>query len=766
MLQQTTVGMSAWLKGFMQTNHLGAILALSFSLVLSACGGGGSNTTDISAEPGPDGVAPTLTKVTLAAVETGLQYAELGDTVKVSFTASESLSKPTVTINGVEVEVEGQHNSWSGARAMTADDEDGMVSFNISFTDISGVAGEAVSASTMASNDEGKAGEWSSVQYCADGSCVVYPIVESELDFEDSTLNYNWKDIGTANDDVVPGALSALVADPDDATNTVAKSSIEAGGKPWAGAYLVVGETTAPDFSFFLSEADPVVAVRVKSETAGTKVQLKLEDATNNAKNVVAQAYTSVANQWETIYFDFSDPVEGGIDPAVEYGAFFMIWGGITSGKPAATWYWDDIKHGGIAMPDGVNVAPEPPSEFAEWGEFGGQTYNPDTGAFTFPAGAEAWAGWANLNTAIAPFSFPMGGKVTFTAALPAGGLDTTVKFKFEKDAHPNVDPSFFTDTVVVSGETEAEYEVSFTARPDGESYKGLLMYIVERDSPVIIKNVKVTATSPTTASWGEFGGQDYDAETGAFTFPTGAEAWAGWANTNTAIVPFSFPHGGKVSFKAALPSGGANTTVKFKFEKDAHPNVDPSFFTDLVVVNSETEATYEVTFAPRPDGEVYKGLLMYIVERDQGVIIKDVTVTAATTPYATWGEFGGQKYNADTGAFTFPTGAEAWAGWANLNTAISPFRFPNGGKVSFKASLPAGVADTTVKFKFEKDAHPNVDPSFFTDPVVVTGETETAYEVTFAARPDGEVYKGLLMYIVERDQGLIIKEVKATATP
>lgn len=49
MLQQTTVGMSAWLKGFMQTNHLGAILALSFSLVLSACGGGGSNTTDISA---------------------------------------------------------------------------------------------------------------------------------------------------------------------------------------------------------------------------------------------------------------------------------------------------------------------------------------------------------------------------------------------------------------------------------------------------------------------------------------------------------------------------------------------------------------------------------------------------------------------------------------------------------------------------------------------------------------------------------------------
>ncbi|MCT2533730.1 hypothetical protein N2488_11095 [SAR92 clade bacterium H231] len=766
MRQQTTVGMSGWLKGLMQTNHLGAIVALSFSLILSACGGGGGNTTDISAEPGPDGVAPTLTKVTLAAVETGLQYAELGDTVKVSFTASESLQKPTVTINGVEVDVEGQHNSWSGARTMTADDADGIVAFNISFSDVSGVAGDSVSASTMASNADGKAGEWASVEYCADGSCVVYPVVESKLDFEDSTLTYNWKDIGTPNNDVVPGILSELMVDPAIATNTIVKSSIEAGGQPWAGAYLVVGETTAPDFSFFLSEADSVVTMRVKSDAAGTKVVLKLEDATNNAKNVVAQAYTSVADEWETLYFDFSDPIEGAIDPAVEYGALLIIWGGITSGKAAATWYWDDVKHGGIVMPDGVNVSPVEPSEFAEWGQFGGQDYNADTGAFTFPATAEGWAGWANLNTAIAPFSFPEGGKITFTAALPAGGLDTTVKFKFEKDAHPNVDPSFFTDVVVVTGETEAEYEVTFTARPDGESYKGLLMYIVERDSPVIIKKVKVTATAPTTAAWGEFGGGIYSAETGAFTFPTGAEDWAGWANTNTAITPFAFPYGGKVTFKAALPSGGANTALKFKFEKDAHPDVNPSFFTDTVVVNSETEATYEVTFAARPTGEVYKGLLMYIVERDQGVIIKDVTVTASTNPYATWGEFGGGTYTAETGAFTFPTGAQDWAGWANTNTAISPFSFPNGGTVTFKAALPAGVADTSVKFKFEKDAHPNVDPSFFTDPVVVTGETETAYEVTFAARPDGEVYKGLLMYIVERDQGLIIKEVTVTASP
>ncbi|MGB1869187.1 MAG: hypothetical protein ACPHLL_07850, partial [Porticoccaceae bacterium] len=90
MRQQTTVGMSGWLKGLLQTNHLGAIVALSFSLILSACGGS-DKKTDISPEPGPDGVAPTLTEVTIANGFNASDEVELGDTVKLEFTASESL---------------------------------------------------------------------------------------------------------------------------------------------------------------------------------------------------------------------------------------------------------------------------------------------------------------------------------------------------------------------------------------------------------------------------------------------------------------------------------------------------------------------------------------------------------------------------------------------------------------------------------------------------------------------------------------------------
>jgi hypothetical protein len=159
MRQQTTVGMSGWLKGLMQTNHLGAIVALSFSLVLSACGGGGSNNTDTSPEPGPDGVAPTLTEVTIQNDFNASDEVELGDTVLLEFTASESLMKPTVVIGGTEVTVSGQHSSWSATRTMVEGDEDGVVSFTISFTDVSGQAGVDVIYTT----DE------STVTYCSAG---------------------------------------------------------------------------------------------------------------------------------------------------------------------------------------------------------------------------------------------------------------------------------------------------------------------------------------------------------------------------------------------------------------------------------------------------------------------------------------------------------------------------------------------------------------------------------------------------------------------
>ena len=42
MRPQSTVSYLGWFQSFFQANHLGSVLALSFSLFLAACGGGGN----------------------------------------------------------------------------------------------------------------------------------------------------------------------------------------------------------------------------------------------------------------------------------------------------------------------------------------------------------------------------------------------------------------------------------------------------------------------------------------------------------------------------------------------------------------------------------------------------------------------------------------------------------------------------------------------------------------------------------------------------
>ena len=146
----------------MQTNRVSTLIALSFSVMLTACGGG-SEKTDISEEPGPDGVAPTLTLVKIYNNFNSGNEVKLGEVVKVELESSESIIKPTVTIAGVAATVTGQHHKWSAEH--TLDDDtlaDGLVAFAISFGDVSGVAGVDVAAITTGDP----------LQYCKDGCAV------------------------------------------------------------------------------------------------------------------------------------------------------------------------------------------------------------------------------------------------------------------------------------------------------------------------------------------------------------------------------------------------------------------------------------------------------------------------------------------------------------------------------------------------------------------------------------------------------------------
>ena len=145
----------------------------------------------------------------------------------------------------------------------------------------------------------------------------------------------------------------------------------------------------------------------------------------------------------------------------------------------------DTVVAGDLVLPF-TNVGP---ADFS--GVFGGSIRDGDT--YTFPTGAEGFAGFANLNADVYPFTFPSGGKVTFTAAIPSGGADTNVRFVFENAPFPDVDPNFSTANVLVSGETEMTYEVAIPAQDPAQTFTSFLMYVVERDQPVIVKDVFVS---------------------------------------------------------------------------------------------------------------------------------------------------------------------------------------------------------------------------------------------------------------------------------
>jgi len=288
----------------------------------------------------------------------------------------------------------------------------------------------------------------------------------------------------------------------------------------------------------------------------------------------------------------------------------------------------------------------KPPAEFVE--AFGGAVADGDT--FTFPSGAEVWAGFANMNADLYPITFPDGGSIAFTGAVPSGG-SVNVRFRFEYMPHPDVDPAYDTQTVTVSGAEENTYNVSIPSQ-GSNTFSSLIMYVVERDAPVTVSNVVVTIggdsgtgdsgtgdsgtgdsdnTGNTDSNVTDaalineaFGGTTYAGET--FTFPSGAESWAGFANMNSDLYPLIFTDGGSLAFTGAVPSGGS-VNVRFRFEYNPHPAVDPAYDAQTITVSGAEEKAYSFSI-PSQGNNTFSSLIMYIVDRNAPVTISNVVVT------------------------------------------------------------------------------------------------------------------------------------------
>ena len=157
----------------------------------------------------------------------------------------------------------------------------------------------------------------------------------------------------------------------------------------------------------------------------------------------------------------------------------------------------------------------------------------------------------------------------------------------------------------------------------------------------------------------GPFGGAQVDGET--YTNPTGSESWAGFANEDVSVYPFSFPYGGAVSFEAS--SAGGDVDVYFRFEYNPHPYVDPSYNTETVTVSGSEPMLYEVGIPPQGEN-TFSSFLLYVVTQDAPVTIKHVHVFEEDTEQYTFSNYSlevsdVESYNAGTASTLPPVDVE-----------------------------------------------------------------------------------------------------------
>jgi parallel beta-helix repeat protein len=95
-----------------------------------------------------DNVVPTLSFASISSSNTNHTLVKVGDTITLSFTAGEDLQAPTVTIAGQPATVTpaGDAKNWSAAYTMVGTEAEAVVVFNVSFTDLAGNPGAAVTA--------------------------------------------------------------------------------------------------------------------------------------------------------------------------------------------------------------------------------------------------------------------------------------------------------------------------------------------------------------------------------------------------------------------------------------------------------------------------------------------------------------------------------------------------------------------------------------------------------------------------------------------
>jgi hypothetical protein len=150
------------------------------------------------------------------------------------------------------------------------------------------------------------------------------------MNFESSTLTYNWFNFDGGNANVINNPFKTGI----NTSNKVGKMVKGPGGQVWGGSFIQL--PNAINFS-----GSKTLRMKVYAPRVGTKVLLKVENATNGGISFEKEVSTTTANAWEDLTFDFS-----AINTANSYHKVVIIFdlGTVGDGSANFTYHFDDIR--------------------------------------------------------------------------------------------------------------------------------------------------------------------------------------------------------------------------------------------------------------------------------------------------------------------------------------------------------------------------------------------------------------------------------------
>ena len=125
-----------------------------------------------------------------------------------------------------------------------------------------------------------------------------------------------------------------------------------------------------------------------------------------------------------------------------------------------------------------------------------------------------------------------------------------------------------------------------------------------------------------------------WNAGPSVFTHPQAAESWGGFANTDPTIYPITLPGDATISFTGSVPSEEA-VDVRFRFEFNSWPDIEPSYDTSSVTVSGAADKIYTIE-VPSQGANTFSSFLMYLDTKDVGVSITNIGIAVAETPEVT----------------------------------------------------------------------------------------------------------------------------------